>query len=230
MKGDKTMKKAGNILLGIILIIMEETHCGITHIDIFFDGWWTLFIIIPCFIGLFKDDEKTGSIIGILVGVALLLACQDVIDFDLIWKLALPVILVIIGISLVFKDIFNSKLNGKIKELNKNNEKNNGGCAIFSGQDLNFEGEKFKGTSLTAIFGGIKCDLRKAIIEDDIVINTTSIFGGVEIFVPDDVKVKVKSTSIFGGVDDKKENKIEKEEFHTIYINAICVFGGADIR
>lgn len=158
------------------------------------------------------------------------MACQDVIDFDLIWKLALPVILVIIGISLVFKDIFNSKLNGKIKELNKNNAKNNGGCAIFSGQDLNFEGEKFKGTSLTAIFGGIKCDLRKAIIEDDIVINTTSIFGGVEIFVPDDVKVKVKSTSIFGGVDDKKENKIEKEEFHTIYINATCVFGGVDIR
>ena len=144
----------------------------------------------------------------------------------MIWKLALPVILVIIGISLVFKDIFNSKLNGKIKELNKNNER----CAIFSGQDLNFEGEKFKGTSLTAIFGGIKCDLRKAIIEDDIVINTTSIFGGVEIFVSDDVKVKVKSTSIFGGVDDKKENKIEKEEFHTIYINATCVFGGADIR
>ena len=78
----------------------------------------------------------------------MLLACQDVIDFYLIWKLALPVILVIIGISLVFKDIFNSKINGKIKELNKNNGKNNGGCAIFSGQDLNFEGEKFKGTSL----------------------------------------------------------------------------------
>ena len=228
------MKKIENTVIGLIFIIigviigLNTFH--ITNIDLFFDGWWTLFIIIPCFIGLFKDDEKTGSIIGILVGVALLLACQDVIDFDLIWKLALPVILVIIGISLVFKDIFNSKLNGKIKELNKNNVKNNGGCAIFSGQDLNFEGEKFKGTSLTAIFGGIKCDLRKAIIEDDIVINTTSIFGGVEIFVPDDVKVKVKSTSIFGGVDDKKENKIEKEEFHTIYINATCVFGGADIR
>ena len=228
------MNNMKSILWGVVLVLLGvlvgTNSLGITNIDIFFDGWWTLFIIIPCFIGLFKDDEKTGSIIGILVGVALLLACQDVIDFDLIWKLALPVILVIIGISLVFKDIFNSKLNGKIKELNKNNVKNNGGCAIFSGQDLNFEGEKFKGTSLTAIFGGIKCDLRKAIIEDDIVINTTSIFGGVEIFVPDDVKVKVKSTSIFGGVDDKKENKIEKEEFHTIYINATCVFGGADIR
>ena len=49
----------------------------------------------------------------------------------MIWKLALPVILVIIGISLVFKDIFNSKLNGKIKELNKNNVKNNEGYIVY---------------------------------------------------------------------------------------------------
>ena len=85
------MKKFGNVLWGIVLIviglIIGGNALGITNINIFFDGWWTLFIIIPCFIGLFKDNEKTGNLIGLLIGVALLLACQDILDFGLILSL-----------------------------------------------------------------------------------------------------------------------------------------------
>ena len=209
---------------------MEEMLHGLTNINIFFDGWWTLFIIVPCFIGLFKEREKTGNIIGLLIGIALLLACQDILNFEIIWKLAFPAILVIIGLSLIFKDTINSEVNKEIKKLNENKTKDRGYCATFSGQNLNFDGEKFSGTDLTAVFGGIKCDLRNAIIEDDVVINVSSIFGGTEIYIPEDVKVKVKSTSIFGGVDEKKKNKIESAEAHTIYINATCLFGGAEIK
>ena len=209
---------------------MEEMLHGLTNINIFFDGWWTLFIIVPCFIGLFKEREKTGNIIGLLIGIALLLACQDILNFEIIWRLAFPAILVIIGLSLIFKDTINSEVNKEIKKLNENKTKDGGYCATFSGQNLNFDGEKFSGTDLTAVFGGIKCDLRNAIIEDDVVINVSSIFGGTEIYIPEDVKVKVKSTSIFGGVDEKKKNKIESAEAHTIYINATCLFGGAEIK
>ena len=35
---------------------------------------------------------------------------------------------------------------------------------------------------------------------------------------------------MFGTKPLEEQNKIEKEEFHTIYINATCVFGGVDIR
>ena len=93
---------------------------GITNINIFFDGWWTLFIIIPSFIGLFKDNEKTGNFIGLLIGIALLLACQDFLDFDLIWKLAFPAILITIGLSIIFKDVIGGKVSSEIKKLNEN--------------------------------------------------------------------------------------------------------------
>ena len=100
------MKNFGNVLWGIALIVLGliigGNALGITNINIFFDGWWTLFIISPCFIGLFKEREKTGNIIGLLIGVALLLCCLDILDFDLIWKLALPAILIIIGLSCIF--------------------------------------------------------------------------------------------------------------------------------
>ena len=209
-------------------MIIGGNALGITNINIFFDGWWTLFIIVPCFIGLFKEREKTGNIIGLLIGIVLLLCCQDLLNFDMIWKLALPTVLIIIGISFIFKDTFNSKISKEINKLNENRPKDSEYYATFSGQNVKFDGEKFNGAELTAVFCGVKCDLTKAIIENDVVINATSVFGGIDILVPENVKVRIKSSSIFGGVDEKK--KSDTTEGHIIYVNATCIFGGVDIK
>lgn len=226
------MNNIKNILWGIILVIIGViiglNTIGITDIDIFFDGWWTLVIIVPCFIGLFTNKDKTGNIIGLLVGVILLLEMQNIIDFNLIWKLLLPSIIVIIGLSLIFKNTFNSKINNEIKKLNNKNTKDNEYCATFSGQRIDFPNEEFKGATLNSVFGSITCDLREAKIKEDVVINASSVFGGIDIIVPDDVNIKIKSNSIFGGVNNKKKNNEDKK--YTIYVNASCLFGGVDIK
>jgi predicted membrane protein len=226
------MNNIKNILWGIILVIIGViiglNTMGITNIDIFFDGWWTLVIIVPCFIGLFTNKDKTGNIIGLLVGVILLLGMQNIIDFNLIWKLLLPSIIVIIGLSLIFKNTFNSKINNEIKKLNNKNTKDNEYCATFSGQRIDFPNEEFKGATLNSVFGSITCDLREAKIKEDVVINASSVFGGIDIIVPDDVNIKIKSNSIFGGVNNKKKNNEDKK--YTIYVNASCLFGGVDIK
>ena len=182
------MRKFGNVLWGVVLVIIGliigGNALGITNINIFFDGWWTFFIIIPCFIGLFKDNEKTGNVIGLLIGVGLFLGCQNILDFDLIWKLAFPVILVVIGLSIIFKDTLGGKVSSEIKKLNEKRNGENSYCATFAGQDVKFDGENFTGADLTAVFGGVKCDLRNAIIESDVVINASSTFGGIDIYVP----------------------------------------------
>ena len=227
------MKKIGNVLWGIVLIviglIIGGNSLGITNINIFFEGWWTLFIIIPCFIGLFKDNEKTGDIIGLLIGIALLLGCQNILDFDLIWKLAFPTILVIIGVSIIFKDTLGGEVSSKIKKLNEKRNGENSYCSTFAGQNVNFNGEKFTGADLTAVFGGVKCDLKNAIIEEDVVINASATFGGIEIYVPSNVKIKIKSMPIFGGVENKANTKVD-ENSYTIYINSTAIFGGVEIK
>ena len=78
--------KRTNILLGIVLIVLGIILLlkafGIADINIFFDGWWTLFIIVPAAIGLFTDKDKTGNIIALVIGVLLLLASRDLISFE----------------------------------------------------------------------------------------------------------------------------------------------------
>ena len=60
-------------------------------------------------------------------------------------------------------------------------------------------------------------------------INTSSIFGGITILVPDNVQVKISSTPIFGGVSDDRKNKNNNGKV-TIYIKATSMFGGVEIK
>lgn len=218
------MKKISTVIVGIVFIIVGVivglNSFGITNINIFFDGWWTLFIIIPAINGLVTNEEKTGSIIWLIIGIALLLGCQDLISFDILWKLTLPVILVFIGLSIMFNN------NGK--KSSKNTDDNEY-CACFSGQTIKFDGKDFKGAEVNAIFGGITIDLTNAKVKDGAVIDATAVFGGVTILIPEDLKVEIKSTSVFGGVSDKTKNK-EKKDKVTLHINGCSIFGGVDIK
>lgn len=54
--------KKNNIIWGLVLIIIGLiiglNRLDIISVDLFFNGWWCFFIIIPCFIGLLTDKEK----------------------------------------------------------------------------------------------------------------------------------------------------------------------------
>jgi len=231
------MKKFKNLLWGLVLIalgiVVALNVLGVITVNLFFDGWWTLFIIVPCIIGLFGKGSKTGELIGLFIGIALLLVSRDIIDLGMMMKLAFPAALVIIGLSVIFKNAFDRKISDRIEKLKATSKEKTSGhneyCAVFSGQDLNFSNEVFTGASLSAVFGGVKCDLRGAIIEEDVLINAETIFGGVDILPPSNVKVKVKSTSIFGGVTNKAIFTGD-DNSPTIYVNATCIFGGVDIK
>ena len=212
------------IFIGIILGL---NAFGITSINIFFEGWWTLFIIIPSLIGLIEDKDKTPSLIFLILGIWLFLASRDLIEFGLLIKLLLPALLIAIGLLIVFKDVLNIN-NKDIKKLEKNSNDNNY-YAIFGSQKIDFDKEKVNNIDAKSFFGDIKLDLSNANIEKDIVIQTLSIFGGIDIYVPNNVKVKIKSLPFFGNVEDKtKKNNTEKEI--TIYVDAICIFGGVEIK
>lgn len=224
------MKKIGNVLWGIVFVVIGLIFglnaLEITNINIFFDGWWTLFIIIPSFTGIIKERGGVGNFIWLAIGLVLLLSAQKILDISKIGKLIFPAILVALGLGMIFRDTVKSKINDKIKELNKENKDEY--YATFSGQKLNFTGDEFKGASTNAIFGGVDIDLREANIIKDQIINATAVFGGIDILVPNNVNIKVVSNAIFGGVDNKV--KSYNENLPTIYIKAFCLFGGVEVK
>lgn len=225
------MNTLNKILWGLVFIVLGVivalNTLNIIDFNIFFNGWWTFIIIIPCFIGLFNDtnNNKFGNIIGIIIGILLFMVCQGWLRFDLIVKLFIPAILVFIGLYLIFGGLLKNKINEQIKVNKKEGVENI--YATFSEQIINKNEEKFEGANLDAVFGSIAIDLTKAKIKNESVISASAIFGSVNIIVPKDYEVKVKSTSIFGGVSNKNKHGDSKK---IIYVEAFCLFGGIDIK
>ena len=221
--------KTTNIIVGLVFlaigIILFGNNLKLWDINLFFKGWWTLFIIVPSVISLCRGSNKISSLVSILIGVLLLLASQDIIEWSLLWKLILPIIFVAIGLSFIF-----SRKN-KIDDLDissKKKDNDNEYIAVFSGRDIVFENKKFAGASCISVFGGIDLDLRDAKIKEDIVIDCVSVFGGIDIKTPKNVSIKTDGVPILGGVLDKTVGRGDKSP--TIYINYVCVFGGVEIK
>lgn len=195
------MKKYKNIVYGIMLIllgiIIALISLDIIHTNLLFKGWWTLVIIIPSIIGLLFDDDKLGNLISLIIGILLLLGVRNIIDYKILLKLFVPILLVTVGLSLILKNILESKKTLQIKELNKVKDNTKDIFATLSNENKKIIGE-FKGISIDAVFSNVELDLREAEIKKDQVINVSTIFSGVTILTNNNIKVIVKSDSLFG--------------------------------
>lgn len=227
------MKNIKNVLWGVLLIaigvIVGLNTFEIMDINLFFDGWWTFLIIIPCTFDLFKSRNKTFDVIGIVVGVILLLVSRDILTIATMRKLLVPLIFVCCGFYLVFKDAFGGQIKDEINRLNKNRGFFPNKGAAFTSESVRYDNQVFEGIDLSAAFGSVTCDLRNAVIQHDVVINANATFGSIDIFVPPYVRVVVKSTSIFGGVSDKTTPASDVNA-PKVYVNSVCLFGGVDVK
>ena len=153
---------------------------------------------------------------------------EKIISFDIIGKLLIPTVLVIIGLSLIFRDTINKRVSDRIKTLNASGEKEEY-CSTFGSQNVNFSGKNFNGANIDAIFGSVDFNLENSTVLEDKVINATAVFGKIEIISPSNVNIKVRSTPIFGSTKNKIKKSFD-EHIPTIYINSIAIFGGVDIK
>lgn len=272
-------RSVSNILWGVGLIVVGLLLAGnalqLFNFNIFFRGWWTLFIIIPCFIGLFEKGDKTGYIIGLGIGIMLLLSRQNWFAWYSITKLIWPFILVVVGISILVKtssrrnrieddsyyggsyyndtpndynyranqenmdsslsneDYNQSYTNNDSSNQNNNYNGNTRGFQyyrnILSGRTVRYNNELFVGAEMTSVLGGMDLDLRNAILDGDVRIDVTCVLGGIDLYVPRNVRVVVNCTPILGGVDDHTTAPVG-DNCPTIFINATCILGGMDIK
>lgn len=227
------MNKLRRIMWGVVLValgVLAGLHVmEIIDLKNLFEGWWTLFILVPSFVGLIADRDKIWSVIGLFAGTTLLLACQDIIPDKAVLGLIIPFVIVIFGFKLIFKDMFNKKARNAKLRLAQDGAKPLQYTSTFSGQTVNYSGDVFRAAQLNAIFGGLTLDLSNALVADGAVIDVCSAFGGIDIVLPPDVNVSIGTTSVFGGVSDKRKTKTETGPA-TVYITGSCIFGGVDIK
>ena len=232
------MGNTGKIISGIALLLfgvcwaLELTDV----IDFSYEGWWTLFIIIPCLIGFFSFKDKGMSLIGIGTGVLLLLATRGTILWNDFWKYMLCMIAVIWGIMLIFSRkcmpgsfCADKKTVKEMKQIDQDGRMIRQINTKFGKQLFEFSGKSFEGATVETSFGFVGIDLRNADILDGAIIDIDCSFGGVEIRVGDDIHVKQAVNASFAGVECN-ERLFSTENAKTLYIKGKCAFGGIEIK
>lgn len=223
----------GFIVLGIIF---SGNVIGVWDVDVFFPGWWTLFLIIPGLLSIIRYGLKWSSGILVSIGVLLLLDSFDIVDSDMMWSLAFPLVLLIIGVSIItsfFKNDRNIKgeksWQGNTEEIKYDYSQFAEYRAIFGGGEYKNNSQDLKGIKAEVIFGGLEIDLSDAKITNDIILEVSAIFGGIDIFVPPDVQVEIiTSTPIFGGFSHRRNRNIV--DAPKVRVKYVTIFGGVDIK
>lgn len=234
------MSNTAKRLVGLFLLILGclwiLDTVNLIHIKIFFEGWWTLFIILPCVVALFNDNDKTGPVIGISIGVVLLLCAQGIIDWSSIWKLILAIFAIVWGCTLLFskKNIldFRNAENVRVDQLKLvSRDGRNIRVSEFNlgHHSVNFAGQRFEGGDFKVNFAGAEIDLRGADIDDGAILNVNVAFGGLEIFVDECVCVRQSVNCALGGIEDH-HRVAAMGTMKTLYITGSCSFGGVEIK
>ena len=235
------MKKDYSALIwGLIFVAVGIIFAGnalnIWYIDIFFPGWWTLFLIIPGLISMVRYGFNWGSGILVTIGLVLLFDALDIIDDGVIWKLIFPLVLVAVGITIIAsffrtgtKKGIESDEYSKSKSYKYDSTQYPRYTAILGGGDYKNNTEDLKGVVAEAILGGLSIDLRDAKITEDIVLELTAVLGGIDIFIPDNVRVEIISgVPVLGGF----EHKINRNDISgpKVRIKYTAVLGGIEIK
>lgn len=212
------------ILLGVGFILQQA---ALLEFSALFKTWWPLILIIG---GLFQfGDRGRGSFLTgiLLVVVGGFILADHLLDISLtgyIW----PVVIVIIGLAVIFARPSKRHHKG----YSKNSADSLDLLTVFSGAEQVSYSNQFTGGNALAIFGGADIDLRDAkIAEEGATLELVAIFGGIEIKVPEDMRVEVTGLPIFGGWENKtRKPKDIDENQPVLHIHCVAAFGGIEIR
>lgn len=188
---------------------------------------WPIILILVCLYTIYKN-KKLDMIpgIGLFIGILIFgVNCGFWSSFA--YKLILPGILIVVGLSIIISSISFKKNKEKKIENNKEGILTYNG--ILAGIEEKVTQTNFKEININSIFGGVDLDLRKIETKEDITINVYSIFGGTTLLMPEGFNIKVNSTAILGGNDNKVKNEYKSKQ-KTIYINCMSIFGGCEIK
>lgn len=214
-----------SVFLFIVGILIIGNAFSIWNVNVFFKGWWALFIIIPALEAFLFQNGKSASFYALLLGVGIILYNQEIINFDIFWKTLLACFIVLIAVNL-FVSIFR-----KDKVVKSRNRSVPLYVGIFGEADEKVINDDFEGCTCISLFGSVDLDLSDVKLKKDIYIKTKSIFGGVDIFLPEGVNVITSGISILGGTENKvKKSSKEKKKVVNVYIESFCLFGGAEIK
>jgi hypothetical protein len=218
------------IVIGIGVVFL------LNNLNIFYmhDIWrfWPVILIAAGLAKMVDSPYNNGRLVGgVLIGVGGLFLADTLGFLNLSWREFWPLVLIGAGLLMLWTRLApppagvpNIPASGHEGALND--------CAIFGGVERKVTTDDFRGGHVSAMFGGVEVDLRRAGIRgDSAVIDVSAMFGGVEFKIPQNWAVVASVAAIFGGFSNKTvQPSVDTPGVKRLYIKGSAVFGGVEVK
>lgn len=189
----------------------------------FIGSWWPLLVIL---FGVLQLVTRSISVFAaaFITFIGLLLQVSFLPGFEFnAFTLIGPLLLIFIGGWLVLSrtSLFPGVRNVEGMDY----------FVAFGGLDERIRQDSFEGCSITAIFGGGDVDLSESTVSPDGArVEVNAIFGGLDLRVPENCRVKITGVPLFGGWDNKTRTPADAESAPQLDVHVFTAFGGIEIK
>lgn len=190
--------------------------------NIFFNGWWTLFIILPSLGSVLFYKNKLTSLYVLTIGILLLLGCNDILSLNKCFTILLCLGIILIGISIIKSTI-------KIPQKKDSNTKYVPFYYTILGATEEKVSAPFEGGYTKVCLGHLILDLSNAKIANNSTLNVVSIFGTTELILPEEVEVITTNTNVLGGTENLKAS-VKSKNKKKLYVDSTSILGSTKIK
>lgn len=196
---------------------------------------WQMLLIALGLVSLSKRQSSGGII---LIGIGTFFLIPHIIGAGHEWLATYwPLVFVLVGILILFRLIWPGRCHYRrerfSRETTYTSEKGyvNSANTFGSVKQIVLD-PVFKGAKISNTFGGTILDLRHTVLEaEQTFIDVECTFGGVEIFVPSNWHVEIKTQNMAGGTDDKRYRTRENtDNDHRLILRGSVTFGALEIK
>jgi len=242
------------ILLAGVLFLLQ--NFGLVHVRNLWE-YWPVWMIAWGIAGVTGAGHASGRVWGGVIataGTLLLLNNLHIISTN-VWGILWPLLLIVVGLQVLYRNARRRRWRDDDNFSPTRGPEDGptatpGGSApqgetpgaaprpghldewaFFSGSRRRVDSQDFKGGEAFAMFGGVELDLRSAAItQDEVMIDASALFGGVDIQVPENWNVIVEGHGMFGGYEDKTLHTMPENARPRVVITGSAVFGGVVVK
>jgi predicted membrane protein len=216
----------GALIVGIVAIVAGTVlmldRMGLIQGSHFFRLWPLILIAIGA--NTLIQSRGRGHVVGggmlMLAGILNLLFVFHYFQWSQLW----PVMIIGFGVFLIWESL-------RPKSYQVSTDIEGSAKSVFASVEKTVVSRDFKEAVIETIFGSAEVDMTHAeMLEDKSFLNVNSVFGSVEIRVPDHWNVIIEANAVFGSCENKTRAPLPSSTPKTLIIRGDAVFGSIEVR
>jgi predicted membrane protein len=216
----------GALVIGILAIVAGSVlmldRLGLVHGSHVFRLWPLVLIGVGA--NTLIQSRGRGHIVGggmiLLIGVLNLLFVFHYFLWSQLW----PVLIIGFGLLLVWESL-------RPKSYQASTDLDGSAKSVFASVEKTVVSRDFKEATIETVFGSAEVNMIHAeMLEDKAYVNVNSVFGAVEIRVPDHWNVIIEANAVFGSCENKTRPPLPSATPKTLIIRGDAVFGSIEVK